>query len=319
MDQEPRPVQQTEAPRRRLQAIPPVEAFLKAHRVRCQKFTVLKTYRCIKFREQRLKKQAKERGQREKEQGKIQVDKDKMDADSVAAPEADDATSKKLPLDGLPAWDQYIRLNHHFTRHGHFMHTVAWNVQGRKVLAVVQHPMYVDLEKVANALQVHRKDITQRKLKDIEADGFPVFVCPPLGHPKDSQGRDPVLLIDSRVNEFKKPLLFDCGSVGLSIPVAEFLRSTSSMGTVVVDQLGYEPIKENSRPASVAEPAPEPAPLSPMDNDANAIKAPVVANPFAMVPGTADACVVKDVNLAATTTSDLLVMTSDKGDDAMGR
>merc|ERR1712139_238095 len=65
------------------------------------------------------------------------------------------------------------------------------------------------------------------KLKDIEKEtGFPTFVCPPFGHPKDSQGRLPLLLVDSSVAEQKRPMLFDCGSVGLSIMPNEFVMMT---------------------------------------------------------------------------------------------
>eukprot|EP00971_Amphidinium_carterae_P039850 782434-Amphidinium_carterae.1 len=30
------------------------------------------------------------------------------------------------PKEDLPPWDQYIKVNAHFARHGNFMHTVAW-------------------------------------------------------------------------------------------------------------------------------------------------------------------------------------------------
>merc|ERR1711865_1029314 len=79
----------------------------------------------------------------------------------------------------------------------------------------------------------------QRKLKDLEKEtGFPVFVCPPIGHPKDSQGRAPLLLIDSSVTEQKKPLLFDCGSVGLSIMPSEF---TMMARAVCIEGLAKDP------------------------------------------------------------------------------
>merc|ERR1712187_793371 len=120
------------------------------------------------------------------------------------------------------------------------------------------------------AVQKPKEAIKLRKLKDIADDtGFPVFVCPPLGHPKDSQGRDPLMLIDSTVMDGKRPLLFDCGSVGLSLTASEFLRST---GAVCIEGLGQNLASSliASIPLSTAttpEPAPEPAPISTRDSE----------------------------------------------------
>merc|ERR1712190_88871 len=114
----------------------------------------------------------------------------------------------------------------------------------------------VSMSHLARAAQVPEQIIKQRKLKDIEKEtGFPTFVCPPFGHPKDSEGREPVLLVGSTITEFKRPLLFDCGSVGLSVPVSEFFRST---GTACIEGLGKNPALDTIM--SAPEPAPEPAP-----------------------------------------------------------
>merc|ERR1712151_802354 len=108
------------------------------------------------------------------------------------------------------------------------MHTVAWEAEGRRVLAVVPHPKRVSIDHLARATQV--KQPKQRKLKDIEKEtGFPTFVCPPFGHPKDAQGRAPLLLVDSSVMELKRPLLFDCGFVGLSVMPHEFVSMTRAV------------------------------------------------------------------------------------------
>merc|ERR1711920_640629 len=107
---------------------------------------------------------------------------------------------------------------------------------------VIPHPTRVDLDAVAKAIQCPRGAIRQRKIKDISTDtGFPIFVCPPFGHPKDSQGRDPLLLVDSMITEFKKPLLFDCGSVGLSVPVSEFFKSTRAACVEGLGQIQQSP------------------------------------------------------------------------------
>merc|ERR1712232_805715 len=146
------------------------------------------------------------------------------------------ATKVNVPSKDLPPWEQYFQFNNQFIRHGQFMHTVAWETEGRQILTVVPHPTRVDIDTVARAVQQPKASLKQRKLKDIAKDtGFPVFVCPPFGHPKDSEGRDPVLLVDSAITEFKRPLLFDCGSVGLSVPVSEFFRST---GAACIEGLG---------------------------------------------------------------------------------
>merc|ERR1711972_511826 len=126
------------------------------------------------------------------------------------------------PEKQLSPWEEYFRVNSNFIRQGHFMHTVAWEAEGRRVLAVVPHPKRVSLDHLARATQV--KQPKQRKLKDIEKEtGFPTFVCPPFGHPKDVQDRAPLLLVDSSVMELKRPLLFDCGFVGLSVMPQEFV------------------------------------------------------------------------------------------------
>merc|ERR1711957_616245 len=132
------------------------------------------------------------------------------------------------PDDGpeLPPWQQYHKVNGKFTRLGNFVHTVAWTVSGRHVLTVIPHETTVDIERLSRALREPRSAVKLRTLKDIASQtGWPVFVCPPFGHPKDKDGRDPVLFVDSKITEFKKPLLFDCGTVGLSMPVSELLRS----------------------------------------------------------------------------------------------
>merc|ERR1712130_800608 len=129
---------------------------------------------------------------------------------------------------------------------------------------MVPHPLYVSQEKLAKAAQVPVDQIKMRKLKDISDEtGFPVFVCPPFGHPKDKLGRDPLILIDSSVTDSKRPLLFDCGKVGLSMATSELVRST---GAACIDGLGYLPkaAVEASKPVNqvhavdASEPAPEP-------------------------------------------------------------
>merc|ERR1711972_1058722 len=128
------------------------------------------------------------------------------------------------PEKQLSPWEEYFRVNTNFIRQGHFMHTVAFEAEGRRILAIVPHPKRVCMEHLARATQKPEKALKQRKLKDIEKEtGFPTFVCPPFGHPKDSQGRAPLLLVDSTATELKQPLLFDCGSVGLSVMPSEFV------------------------------------------------------------------------------------------------
>merc|ERR1711957_380610 len=149
-------------------------------------------------------------------------------------------------------------------------------------LTVIPHPTRVDVDRLAKAIQVPRAAIKQRKIKDISKEtGFPIFVCPPFGHPKDSQGRDPVLLVDSMITEFKKPLLFDCGSVGLSVPVSEFFKN----GAACIEGLGRveassgvtakiavessvvtsDPSLRPPSPEASPEPAPEPSSADAME------------------------------------------------------
>eukprot|EP00928_Gymnodinium_smaydae_P079845 TRINITY_DN63681_c0_g1_i1.p1 TRINITY_DN63681_c0_g1~~TRINITY_DN63681_c0_g1_i1.p1 ORF type:complete len:624 (-),score=115.62 TRINITY_DN63681_c0_g1_i1:208-1803(-) len=215
VEQEPRPVSNAAPPQRRVRAHPAVEGFLAQHRLRCQRVSVLRTFRGITFKMQAKKKAAKAQ----------------QSAPAVVPP-----TEEETAMEGKPPWEQYLRLNSHFTRHGHFMHTVAWEVEGRRVLTVVPHPTRVDLEVLAKALQKPKESIRQRKLKDISVEtGFPVFVCPPVGHPVDGEGRAPLLLVDGAVTEYTRPLLFDCGAVGLSMPASELLRAT---GASCIDGLG---------------------------------------------------------------------------------
>jgi len=200
VSQEPRPVLDAAPPPRRPEALPEVEAFLKEHHVRCQRFTVQRSFRSIIYGQQK----------KNRSQGAA--------CHAAAVP-----SGQKEPL----PWEQYLLVNGHFTGTGQLMHTVALEADGRRVLAVVPHPMWIDMECLARALQKPVTSIRKHKLKEIERiTGFPTFVCPPFGHRKDAQGRLPLLLVDSTVTELKKPLLFDCGSVGLRLHVSEFLRST---------------------------------------------------------------------------------------------
>ena len=193
----------------------------------------------------------------------------------------------KSEAEPASAWDQYMKANKSFTSTGIFMQTVAWKVEGRRVLSVVTHPLMTDVEKVAKAVQKPIAAVQQCKLKDISQEtGFPVFVCPPFGYPPDSDGQPPLLLVDSSIADLKKPLLFDCGATGLSLPVSEFLRSTRAIcvenlakakGGLNSQAVGLPAnppalslsgdvkntiISPASNGAASPEPAPEPAPIT---------------------------------------------------------
>lgn len=304
VEQEPRAVSSAAPPQRKVQALPEVEAFLKEKKMRVQRFHVLKTFRSIMYKQQEMQKKGpakvktpkapkgkdapsaeeapKDEGPTPMEADAPKVEAPKVDgtkvelaaeappADAPIKPAASPAeVAAEAAMAALPPWERYMRLNSHFTRHGQFMHTVAWEVDGRRVFSIVPHPQRTDLEVVARLVQKPIKAIRMRKLKDIAVEtGFPVFVCPPFGHPRDSEGREPMLLIDSSVRELNRHMLFDCGSVGLSIQVSDFLRGTQA---VCVDGLALppKPSAETSAPlippAQVAtslvatpEPAPEP-------------------------------------------------------------
>lgn len=212
VEQEPRPVSEAAPPQRKAELLPEVEAFLKKHGVRYKRYVLQRSFRSIKYAQQEAAK-TQAMAQKQSNAEKIQVE-------NIKPVEA----SKN---EGESAWDQYMKVNKSFTSHGVFMQTVAWKVEGRRVLSVVPHPQMTDVEKVAKAVQKPVASVVQCKLKDISQEtGFPVFVCPPFGYPPDADGRPPLLLVDSSVADLKKPLLFDCGLTGLCITVSEFLRST---------------------------------------------------------------------------------------------
>lgn len=237
--------------------MPEVENFLAKHRVRCQRYSIHRTIRSIIYTQQQKRKKAQQAKKAEEGEIKLQSKDGKLGPDKDLSP-----------------WDQYLKSNGGFTKHGHFMHTVAWQSNGRHILTVIPHPTRVDLEKVARAVQRPKETLKQRKLGDLaKQTGFPVFVCPPFGHPKDADGRDPILLVDSSVTELKRPLLFDCGTVGLCIPVSEFFRCT---GAACIEGLGKvveadatikiaekEEANREQSPRAALEPAPEPAPVAP--------------------------------------------------------
>eukprot|EP00438_Fugacium_kawagutii_P000919 Skav211594 [mRNA] locus=scaffold2962:63018:71549:- [translate_table: standard] len=248
VEQEPRPVSEAAPPQRKAQLFPEVEAFLTKHGVRYKRYLLQRSFRSIKYAQQEAAKTKamaqKQRNGPEKiqqEPGAKQVKGAKSDAES--------------------AWDQYMKANKSFTSHGVFMQTVAWKVEGRRVLSVVPHPQMTDIEKVAKAVQKPVASVVQCKLKDISQEtGFPVFVCPPFGYPPDADGRPPLLLVDSSIADLKKPLLFDCGSTGLAISVSEFLRSTRAACVENLAKQGRAPVPNDGGTAS-PEPAPEPAPI----------------------------------------------------------
>jgi len=199
VSQEPRPVSAVAPPPRKVLAYPQVEDFLKESGLRCQKFALQKSFRSINLASKKPK--IKPHGET-------------------------DETVEPKPVKKLPPWEEYFYANSNFIRQGQFMATVAFDAAGRRVLAVVPHAKRVSVEHMARAAQVTVGVLRQLKLKDIEKEtGFPTFVCPPFGHPKDSQGRLPLLLVDSSISELKKgrPLLFDCGHVGLSVMPHEFV------------------------------------------------------------------------------------------------
>jgi len=242
VEQEPRPVSEAAPPQRQPEAHHQVEAFLKENNVRCRRYALHRTFRAIVYGQTKSKK-------------------------DTGGQAGESGTGGKA--EELPPWEQYLQVNTFFSSRGQFLHTVAWQADDRRILAVVPHPSRVDVSKLARAIQKPESSVKQCKLKDLSKDsGFPVFVCPPVGHPKDAQGRLPVLLVDSSVVELKRPVLFDCGTTGICLPVSEFLRST---GAACVEGLAKA---EKTTPAAkvvpTPEPAPEPAPIAAQVAGANA-------------------------------------------------
>jgi len=299
VEQDPRPVAEgVAAPQRGPRALTEVEAFLAKHRVRCQRFSLVRSFRSILYGQQQKRKKPAAPAAKGCEDNMADADpvgaskqatvdtvkhdesipKDIAVSSSDAVNSKIAASSKKSAAskEELPPWEQYMRVNSKFVKQGQFVHTVCWDAGGRRVLAVVPHPLFVDEAKLAKAAQVPLKTVRRRKLKDMASEtGWPLFVCVPFGHPKDAQEREPMLLIDSSLTEVKKPLLFDCGTVGLSLPVSEFLRSTraacveglayAKSGTSKVHVLAEAMTTDaQAAPAMVGspEPAPEPAPVA---------------------------------------------------------
>jgi len=273
IEQEPRPVSGLEPAPRKVQALPEVEAFLAEHRVRCLRVSLKSSFRSIKFGQEKKKRQPPA-GKLPKASANADIAKGNAPDQQPDAPMGLKISSvvgdmRVDPEKEQPPWEKYLDANKHFAQMGQFMHTVAWEAGGRQILTVLPHPTRVDVDVLARAVQQPRKEIRQRKLKEIERQtGWPVFVCPPIGHPKDAEGRPPLLLVDSTAIEQKKPLLFDCGTVGLSIPASEFFRST---GAACIEGLGKIPppgtfVKPAVLPcpvsdaASLAPASPEPAP-----------------------------------------------------------
>jgi len=183
-----------------------VEQFIEKHKVQCQRHALKCTFRNIIYKQQTKNKPSL----------------------TNEAQKADQSSSAKKSAE-LPPWDQYLQVNLHFSSRGHLMHAVSWNVDARRVLAVVPHLKFVDIERLARALQKPVASVRKRSLTEVAQETkFPVFVCPPFGHPVDEHGRYPIVLVDSSVHDLKKPLLFDCGSVGLSIFASEFIRVTGA-------------------------------------------------------------------------------------------
>lgn len=270
VEQEPREVSERAAPQRRPELFPEVESFLKQHKVQCRRYVLQRTFRGIIFGQQqsRKKRAAKEQQKLEarSQAGQQQVVADSKNDDDQAMEDSAASTGtcvagSKAPQEELPPWEQYLKVNSFFASRGQFVHTVAWQAEDRRVLTVIPHPLRTDVDVLARAVQKPVKNIRICKLKDIAKEtGLPVFVCPPVGHPKDAQGRSPLLLVDSSVMEMKRPLLFDCGSTGLCIPVSEFLRGTGGacVEGLAVAAKAKAPVPEPSVPSP--EPAPEPAP-----------------------------------------------------------
>jgi len=273
VEQEPRPVSEATPPQRKVELLPEVEAFLKKHGVRYKRHVLQRSFRSIRYAQQEAEKtraMAQKQAQKQNNASEKNEDIAKQGVEGVKH-------QAESP------WDQYMKANKSFTSHGIFMQTVAWKVEGRRVLSVVPHPQMTDVDKVAKAVQKPVASVVQCKLKDISQEtGFPVFVCPPFGYPPDADGRPPLLLVDSSVADLKKPLLFDCGTTGLCLTVSEFLRSTRA---ACIENLAKPNPQVNKSPfpvpalsetlevknsmispasngAASPEPAPEPAPIT---------------------------------------------------------
>lgn len=250
-EQEPRPVSSSAPAMRRVQALPEVEAFLKTNKVRCQRFALNRSFRTVLYAGKKV-------ASKQKAEAASDTKENERPAATVASLLASLPT--KTAVQKLPPWDQYLHLNRHFAKRGQFMHTVVWMSGQRKILTLVPHPLRVDVEKVAKAAQVPVETVKQQRLADIAKDtGFPVFVTPPIGHPKDASGAEPLLLIDSSVMELQKPLLFDCGSVGLCLKACELIRSTKAS---CVEGLA-RPVDKQGSAAAAAPTAATPQPGAP--------------------------------------------------------
>eukprot|EP00929_Paragymnodinium_shiwhaense_P095359 TRINITY_DN5644_c0_g1_i1.p1 TRINITY_DN5644_c0_g1~~TRINITY_DN5644_c0_g1_i1.p1 ORF type:complete len:645 (+),score=173.18 TRINITY_DN5644_c0_g1_i1:160-2094(+) len=285
VDQEPRPVTDAAPAERRLQAIPCVEEFIKEQRIRCQRFNLSYTYRHLKWREEKQRKTRKEKQLPELKKEKRMIDQ-LMQKPKVGK-EVERAKYTQEELDAMDCWDQWVHLNHHFSRRGVFCHTVAFKAGDRRIDVIVPHPRHSDPDRIAKAAQVPRESLRRYKIGELQKDGFPQFVNPPFGGKKDAQGRAPLLLVDSLLLELKRPLLFDVGSVGLAMMARELLRAA---GGVSIEGLSFMPEARSKLPGSPGqpEPAPEPAPVAlaagatPLEAQEAAVALPKVTQDVAM-------------------------------------
>eukprot|EP00400_MALV-I_sp_L67-5_P000732 gene732-139_t len=152
-------------------------------------------------------------------------------------------------------WTEWLKVNT-FPDEPQLVHCLMFkkvNASDR-FLICVPHPLMVDMGKVASALGLSVDDIKKVSVKECHgASGFPIFVCPPIGHEfslpvkermaleKKKKADESVaierepkdrlkLLLDSSLIDCGKQLLFDCGQSALIFnSCGELVRATKGV------------------------------------------------------------------------------------------
>jgi len=127
------------------------------------------------------------------------------------------------PTPAVPSyWDEYLRINQ-LTDY-QLVHCILYTYQSDKqehAVTLIPHTMRTDDAVLAKALNA--TDLKMCKLKEVEKfSRCPLFVCAPFGL-KCS------LLIDSRLANVDKELLFDLGSSAVSLRYSELQRACNPL------------------------------------------------------------------------------------------
>lgn len=205
---------------RPVHCFPAVEQFLEAEALTCQKIHVRRTFLHINCEQRQAQPLAKKAKTQESADGEQQHQAQQRHMQPLPPPPVSAAKRQEMP-----AWEEYLDANC-FRDSRQLVQTFLWRCSGDLVLACLPYPWRAEPARLAEILGKPVEQVKPCRLKEVQQiTKFPLFICLPFGLPAEL---GPLrVLADHRLRGIPegRELLFDCGTVALTMPEGEFWRA----------------------------------------------------------------------------------------------